>query len=114
MKSTLNSIGKIFQSMFCKRMEELLVEVHSIKSRRNEDKGGEDVTFIAGGSNATSAPDTSASAQQPEVERQVSAGPKTPCVEGDGDTVLKQRQSCAQVGKGFLDLGKEVEQEVAQ
>ncbi|XBH58707.1 hypothetical protein VPH35_080095 [Triticum aestivum] len=114
MKSTLNSVGKVFQSMFYKRMGELLVEVHSIKSRRNEDKGGEDVTFIAGGSNATSAPDTSASAQQPEVERQVSAGPKTPSIEGAGDTVLKQRQSYAQVGKGFLDLGKEVQQEVAQ
>ena len=69
MKSTLNSVGKVFQSMFCKRMGELLVEVHSSKSRRKEDEGGGDVTFIAGGSNIPSAPNTSASAQQPEVER---------------------------------------------
>ena len=68
-----------------------MVEVHSSKSRRKEDEGREDVTFVAGGSNAASVPDTSASAQQPEVERQVSAGPKTPSVEGAGDTVLKQR-----------------------
>uniref|UniRef100_A0A8R7Q3X4 Aminotransferase-like plant mobile domain-containing protein n=1 Tax=Triticum urartu TaxID=4572 RepID=A0A8R7Q3X4_TRIUA len=114
LKSTLNSVGKVFQSLFCKRVGELLVEVHSSKSRRKEDKGGGDVTFVAGGSNAASAPNTSASAQQPEVERQVSACPRTPSFEGAGDTVLKQGQSCAQVGKGPLDLGKEVEQEVAQ
>lgn len=60
MKSTLNSVGKVLQSMFCKRMGELLIEVHSSKSSSKEDEGRGDVTFVVGGSNAASAPDTSA------------------------------------------------------
>ena len=37
--------------MFCKRMGELLVKVHSIKLSSKEDEG-RDVTFVTGGGNA--------------------------------------------------------------
>lgn len=111
MKNTLNSVGKVLQSIFCKRMGELLVEVHSSKSSNKEDGGGGDVTFAVGGSNAAAAPDTSTSVQQAELDSQVAAGPKTPAVQGAGDNALKQGQSCSHVGKGFVDLEKEGEQD---